>query len=398
MKHQACNGWRAATLGCTLALAAACGAAAPFTPASDDVVVERLPYRLAAPARELRQMLARQPQNLALALQVAREALVRARVQGEPRELGSVQAALAPWWSLPNPPAAVRLMRASVHQSRHAFDTAVADLDVLLADRSLPPTLLAQAALDRAAVLQVQGRFADAQQGCAALAEGPLAALGPAVTVPARACVAELRSLRGDPVGEAELNRLAATPGSAGWLALVRAELAVRNGNDAAAERLFRQALVLQRDVYTQVAWADWLLDAGRPAEVLKLGPDEDMLLADALLLRRALALKRLGDPRADVAAKLLAERFEAGRQRGDPPHAREEAMHALELAQEPARALRLALLQWQSQKEPADALLLLRAAHAAGQPAAAEPVRRFMQQTGLTDVRLARAETESPR
>jgi hypothetical protein len=116
------------------------------------------------------------------------------------------------------------------------------------------------------------------------------------------------------------------------------------------------------------------------------------------LLLRRARALQRLGDPRAAAAATRLAQRFEASRQRGDPPHAREEALHALELGADPQRALRLAQLQWQLQKEPADALLLLRAAWAAGQPEAAEPVRRFVQQTGLVDARLARAELQGSR
>jgi tetratricopeptide (TPR) repeat protein len=391
--------WRTAALGCAMGLAAAGCFAAPYTPAGDDEIVERLPYRLGAPARELRQMLARQPEQLPLALQVAREALLRARVQGDPRELGSVQAALAPWWQQPAPPAAVRLLRASVHQSRHEFALALADLDALLADRGLPPALLAQAALDRAAVLQVQGEFKRAQQTCAALVDGPAAALGPAVTLPARACVAELRSLQGQAsAASAELAALASQPGAGGWLALVRAELAQRMGDTAAAERLFRQALAQQGDVYTQAAWADWLLEHGRAAEVLALVQAEDALLPDALLLRRARALQRLGDPRAAAAATRLAQRFEASRQRGDPPHAREEALHALELGADPQRALRLAQLQWQLQKEPADALLLLRAAWAAGQPEAAEPVRRFVQQTGLVDARLARAELQGSR
>lgn len=392
---------RAAASACTLALAAASSGAAPYTPAADSEIVERLPYRLGAPARDLQRLLARQPGHLPLALQVARDALLRARAEGEPRELGTVQAALAPWWDQPAPPPAVRLLRAAVLQTRHEFDAALADLDALLAARELPPALRAQAMLDRAAVLQVQGRFDEAARTCTELATGPVAALGPAVTLPARACVAELRSLRGDPAADAELRALAAMPGAGGWLALVRAERAVRSGDAAAAETLFRQALALQRDVYTRVAWADWLLDAGRPAEVLALGAEEDELLPDALLLRRAIALSRLGGAHADRAlraAALLQARFDASRERGDPPHAREEALFALHLRGDAAAALALAQRQWAAQKEPADALLLVKAARAAGRPEAAAPVRSFAAQTGLSDVRLRQADRGLPR
>jgi tetratricopeptide (TPR) repeat protein len=387
--------WAAVLAGWLATAGGALAQSAPYTPADDSEIVERLPYRLGAPARDLRRLLARQPGHLPLALQVARDALLRARTEGEPRELGTVQAALAPWWDQPAPPPAVRLLRAAVLQTRHDFDAALADLDALLAARELPPALRAQALLDRAAVLQVQGRFDEAGRTCAELATGPVAALGPAVTLPARACVAELRSLRGDPTADAELRALAAMPGAGGWLALVRAERAVRSGDDAAAEALFRQALALQRDVYTRVAWADWLLDAGRAAEVLTLGAEEDELLPDALLLRRAIALTRLGGAHADRAlraAALLQARFDASRERGDPPHAREEALFALHLRGDAATALALAQRQWALQKEPADALLLVQAARAAGRPEAAAPVRSFVAQTGLSDVRLQQA------
>jgi hypothetical protein len=48
-----------------------------------------------------------------------------------------------------------------------------------------------------------------------------------------------------------------------------------------------------------------------------------------------------------------------------------------------------LARDNWARQKEPADALLLWQAAHAAGQPAAAEPIRALVQ-GGWQDLRLA--------
>lgn len=178
----------------------------------------------------------------------------------------------------------------------------------------------------------------------------------------------------------------------------MRAELAVRQGDARTAEQQFRAALAQQQDVYTQAAWADWLLDQGRAGEVLSLWPADETPQADALLLRRVLALRQLGDGRAATQAQELAARFEASRLRGDPPHAREEALLLLALGSDLPRALQLAQAQWAQQKEPADALLLVRAAHAAGRPEAAEPVRRFVQQTGMADVRLARADRPGAR
>jgi len=365
--------------------------AMPRIPANDDEIVQRLPYRLDATARAQRAQLARQPQQLALALDTARQAIDRARRHGDPRELGLAQAALAPWWSLPAPPPAVRLLRATVLQSQHAFDASLKDLDVLARGApDIPLSLQAQAGLTRASVLQVTGRLVEAGQACRQLQTAPFAALGPSLALASRACSAELQSLQGQPrEAEAALARLAREAQGDAWLALVRAELAERRGDDAAAQARWREALGGGGDVYARAAHADWLLDRHREAEVLKqLLPIDDEI--DALLLRRAIALHRLHDPAAPAAAQALQARFDAALQRGETTHAREQARLALDIQGRAAPALALAQANWAQQKEPADALLLLRAALAAGQPEAAEPVRRLVRQTGWSDVRLA--------
>ncbi len=377
-------------------LAVACAApAAPFVPASDNDIVERLPARL-NPAdrsnpRALRQALQKRPDELPLALQVARDAIDRARASGDPRELGQAQAALSLWWPQADPPAPVRLLRAIVRQSRHEFDASLADLDALLAPSSnadLP--LRAQAELTRATVLQVRGRLRDAQAACERLAGRTYASLGEAVTVPAQVCIADLLSLQGR--GNEALQRMGlleriSPAASGGWVALVQAEMAVRRGDAQAAEQHFQQALKGSYDVYTLAAYADWLLDRGANAQAARLLAGRDAV--DALLLRRAIALKRSGDPGAADAAAALAERFAAARARGDGIHAREEARFALDVQPDPARALKLATTNWAAQKEPADALLLVQAARAAGSPQAAAEVWRFVQETGWSDVRL---------
>ena len=85
-----------------------------------------------------------------------------------------------------------------------------------------------------------------------------------------------------------------------------------------------------------------------------------------------------------------MQARFDAARQRGESLHAREEARLALDVLGQPARALQLAQDNWARQKEPADAVLLWRAARAAGQPAAADPLRAWAPNPGRIDVRLA--------
>lgn len=363
--------------------------AAPFTPARDDEVVQRLPTRLDAAARQQRARLARDPQQLPLALSTARVAIERARRFGDPRELGQAQAALAPWWGQASPPPAVRLLRATVRQSQHAFDAALTDLDALAADDAAPLAVQAQAGLTRAAVLQVRGRWDEARRVCESLLAGRFAPMGEALSRPARACVAELRSLRGEPrQAAADLAALAREAPGDRWLSLLLAELAQRLGDDVAADTHFRVAAGEGADAYALAARVDWLLDRGQNREALAQVDTGDTE-ADALLLRRAIALHRLGDARAPAAVAAMSARLEAARLRGEV-HAREEARLALDALNEPARALTLAVENWAQQKEPADAVLLARAAVAAGRPDAADPVRALVREAGWSDVRLA--------
>jgi len=384
-------------IGLTLASAAASALASPFTPSSDNEIVMRLPYRIDAGTRVQRSQVLQGPSSLPAALEAARAAIERSRRHGDPRELGLAQAALAPWWSLPTPPPAVRLLRATVRQSQHEFDAALADLDLLVrTDPATPLPVQAQAELTRAAVLQVTGRLAEARAGCERLGSARFAALGSSVAIAAQACVAELLSLQGRARdADAGLAALAARTQDAAqgsWLALVRAELAERRGDAAGAAMRFGEAMRNGADVYARAAYADWLLDGRRYAEVLILLPAADSD-ADALLLRRAIALRRLGDAQAASAAGALQARFAAARERGDTTHLREEGRFELDVRGDAAAALKLAQANWARQKEPADAVLLARAAAAAGNREAAAPLRQLVRDTGWADVRLAAAD-----
>jgi hypothetical protein len=79
---------------------------------------------------------------------------------------------------------------------------------------------------------------------------------------------------------------------------------------------------------------------------------------------------------------KSQRDRFEASRLRGDRVHVREEARFTLHLLNDPKKALQLAQENWQVQKEPADARILLESALAAQDAASIETMRDWLKKT----------------
>lgn len=357
-----------------------------FEPAGDATPLERLP----GGARESRALrLARDrlaDGDDALVLGIARGHLEAARASGDPREAGRAQAALARWAGDPSPPPDARVLRAAVAQHLHAFDDAIAELDAVLA--SDPDHL--QARWLRASVLRAVGRLDASLDDCSVLVERVAGAS-------ASTCVADLRSLRGDRGAARELDaRLAARPPAAserGWIDLVRAEIAEREGRDDDALRLHASARAHGIDgPYARVAHADALIARGhRDAAIAVL---DGAPPTDAVEVLRAVALAGAADPRADAVARAVRARFAAEDARGGDDgarHLRERARFALDVDRDPSAALALAERNWARQKEPADARLLLRAARAAGRDAAAAPVRAFVERHGIADLRLER-------
>jgi len=363
--------------------------AEPFVPSADAEVLEQLPLSPLDPeARRLRALsaeLARQPDNLALATRVAWLYVEQGRALSDPRYYGYAQGVLAPWWYAADPPVPVLILRATIRQRDHDFAPALDDLARAL--RADPTN--AQAWLTQAIVLQVQGEYSAAKRSCLEVVQfsSPLVAV---------TCLSSVDSLSGDAEQSyARLQRaLAQAPGAdpamRRWALTALAEMAARRGRPDAAEAHFQQALALGgTDDYLLAAYADFLLDLGRPAVVRELLQERTRV--DALLLRLALAERALGSATAEEHVQALRDRFAAARLRGDAAHRREEARAALSLDVQPAEALRLARENWDAQREPADARILLEAALVCGDPAAAQPVLEFLTRTRLEDVTLAR-------
>ena len=363
--------------------------AAPFVPESDGQVLERLPFAPNDPVlgrlRALNNQLTRKPDNLPLALLVAQGYIEVGRVTGDPRYAGYAQAALAPWWDIEPAPPEVLVLRATVHQRMHQFNVALADLAKVL--NTNPRNV--QARVIRATVLQVQGLYDAAREECRALRELTEELVW-------AACLANVNGVTGQLRESYQQLRLAfdrhprAQQIVQSWVLTSLAEMAARAGMAQEAEAHFRAALALDaRDYYVLGAYADFLLDNGRPQEVVALLRDKTA--ADPLLLRYALALQAERSKELPAQVEHLRDRFDASRLRGDRVHLREEARFTLHLLNAPQGALTLAQENWQVQKEPADVRILLEAVLAAGDAAAVDGVREWLKNSRLEDVELQR-------
>lgn len=356
-------------------------------PSEPSAVLTTLPFAANDARRreigELRRALAKDPNDLAAAVALARLDIVLARERADPRYLGHAQAAVAPWWSSADAPAEVLVLRATIEQSLHDFEAALATLDRALA---VAPGDV-QAWLTKATVLTVRGRDAEAREACA-----KVGALG--ARFPALVCTAQIDSLTGH-ARDAHDRLAAATARASGaekaWALSVLGEIAARAGDAASAETHFRMALELDAgDAYTRGAYADLLLDAGRDADAVALLRDQES--NDGLLLRLAIAETRSRAATAKAHVTMLGTRFDASRARGDVVHRREEARYWLALGGDPARALVLAKANFDVQKEPWDVRVLVEAAAAARAPEDAKPALDHLDRTKLEDPGIARA------
>ncbi len=358
--------------------------AEPYIPSNDSVVLERAPAaeatRQLAP---LRQKLRTDPTDQSTALQLAEGYLKIGRATADPRFTSYAQATVAPWLHAPNPSAPVLVMQATVLQSSHRFDAALTALDRAL---QLEPTN-AQAWLTKATVLQVQGKYAAARQACRQL----LQSAGQTIAV---SCLANVNSLNGrlDASYRTLQSLLSAVPEAdaplRSWILGQLGEMAVRCG-DRAAEKYFVAALALTPgDVYLKAAYADLLLEQQRNDEVVKLLRDNEA--QDVLLLRLAIAGKRLQSRSSQAWIDTFEARYQAAQRSGENSHLREYARFLLEVRSDALQALAVARRNWQVQREPADVQVYVNAARAAKGADAAE-VTAWIRDTGYEDRTLAR-------
>jgi len=161
--------------------------------------------------------------------------------------------------------------------------------------------------------------------------------------------------------------------------------MAERLGDERAAEADLRAALsATADDPYLKAAYADLLLQTGRPREVLALLAGCEA--QDPLLLRIAIAAHRLGSPEAPRWMQAYQERLHAAERDADTTHQREQALYLLELRDDAAGALAYARRNWTVQREPADVRIYVRAAERAHSEADCMRLARWITETRYED------------
>ena len=369
--------------------------AAPFTPTNDGDVVERLPLSATDPStrrlQSLRKQLEAKPDDVALRLEIARRYFDLSMAQGDPRYVGYASAALTPLdKAAPAGNAALTAsywqIKGMLQQYSHNFDGALASLDkASLADPTSPDPIAW-----RSAIHMVQANYPKAQAECEALKPltTPLFATGCSQYVLAHSGGAAGLQSAFDTLNAAVKAEPSAAPELMLWELTRLAEMAIRLKRFDEADAYFKQALKLGvTDQFLLGAYADFLLQQKKPEAVITLLADWER--SDILLLRLALAGKASNHKKAADWASALRDRFVEAAKRGDSLHEQEAARFELDIENNPKKALALATANYQHQKEPRDAEVLMRCALAAKDAAAAEPALTWLKQNKYEDAHL---------
>jgi hypothetical protein len=335
-----------------------------FVPTGPDVVIERLPRGYGAVSAMSAATASSSP------LEQANRLLTAAAQTGDARLASRADAILSRLPADDTRPEVLR-MRAFSAQHRHDFVAAERLLDRLIAR----DPRAGDARLARAQIHVIGGRLDAARADCAALVLGVDAGDG-------MLCVAMLSLRQGQyPAAAGVVDRWLAQNADGDrdgrrYALTLRGEIAARAGSGD-AEQYFRAALALAPgDVRTLAAYARFLRSAGRAYDV-------DALLSghrehEGLQLQRALALRETDPAKAAAIAADLARGYASARSVGRVPELRDEAELMLAFRRDPQRALTLAQRNFRDQRDEEDVDLLIRAATAAQQPQALQPLRAW--------------------
>jgi tetratricopeptide (TPR) repeat protein len=366
---------------------------APYVPVSDGEILQDVPST-ADPAvvamQTLRSALNANPMDFGAARKLADAYIDYSRQVGDAHYAGYAEAIIAPWLrqqgstshgSTPqDPPADALVTQAIILQYRHQFAEARGFLQrALKIDGRNAQAWLTLATLD-----MVQGDYDAAAKDCIRVSNDAAVDTG-------LGCFGSLRSYTGEArqsltlLHQLEMSAAHAPPGYKAWIEGMLAESEERLGDWPMVEKYYLSALQLQpQDNFLLVAYADFLLDRSRPQEVLRLLADHTQ--SDTAFLRLALAAAALHSAEAQRYTWIMAARFEALRLRGSEYFGREESRFALQLQHDPQTALDMALRNWQVQRAPWDARVVLEAALAAKKPQAAVATLDFLEKTKLED------------
>jgi tetratricopeptide (TPR) repeat protein len=342
----------------------------------------------------LKRLYANSPENPVIATKLAMTYVQMARNQSDPSYYALAREAIKPWQRQPNipglatkePPVAIRLIRATLAQHDHHYADARDDLLKLIKQQPYNT----QAWITLSIIHLVQGDYKKAEVSCSALAR--IASKGLASL-----CYSQLYSLTGSAKKAYRMQQKLLMNISNKqteerlWIIGLMAETAMRRGNDQQAEKHFQQGMKIKpNDIYILRTYSDFLLDKQRYKDVIPLlAPFLDN---DQLLLRFVIANKRSKN-KITQWLTVLKQRFANTLLKNNHIHGRDEALFLLEFNDDKTdnkkRALQLAEKNWDVQKEPDDALILLRAAIANQQTEKAQIIFDWIEKNKLQDQRI---------
>jgi tetratricopeptide (TPR) repeat protein len=330
--------------------------------------------------RQLKNALAASPGDAEVAAQLGGAYLDFGRRVGDAHYAGYADAVISPWLKLDRPPLPILVLHGVTLQYQHQFQAARAELQRALARAPAD----AQSWLTLSTIDMTQGDYEAARADCQHL-------IGRENLTVGLTCMAAVRSFTGEAdraqqmLGSVEGQTGIASPSISAWILGLQAEVAGRRGDWEREEAFYRKALQFAPDDdFLLVSYADFLLDRNRAGEVLGLLAKQAQ--SDTAFLRLALAQQALRSPQRARYTWIMAARFEALSLRGSALYDREHARFALHLLHDADGALELARGNWQQQRAPWDARVLLEAALAAEKPQAATDVLALLDKTHLQD------------
>jgi Tfp pilus assembly protein PilF len=361
---------------------------ADYLPESDNEVIAKFSptvVSIAARVRSSESATFQKPQASSLMREIL-AAYTLARQTNDAQAYGHTLSLLKMWPNTTEAPALILTIEAATLQHNHQFDAALEKLDSVLVKN--PNNI--QAYLIALQIHLVRGEYPKVEKTC-----NNLSTLG--VSILALNCQSQLLGLTGR--GNDALERLTSVLArqqidavQALELHTTAADIAHRLEINEMAVDHYRAALnIAPENSYLLVHYSDWLIEQRRFSEVTKL---IEPIVQEAnnfelkLQLYRALQAMGRTESRDNLLQEIHAE-ARAMKARGeDRPH-KLIAFYELEITGNYSASLTEALVNWQEQKDPSDALLLAKAAKATGSLQSLNEVRAWKNLHNLEDYRL---------
>lgn len=370
--------------------------AAPYKPISKAEVVLKIPPSIAAISRQRKanishEKLPFQPptssnDSLAQALIKARHFITLAKRDNNNRWYGFARSTIQPWLSNTSNNPEVALIKAHLYLLAHNFHDALSELNRVIAWRYDHP----EALIMRANTYLMLSQYDKARRDCRQVALLSSPALG-------INCLARANALTGS--ADKALDQVLAVLKLKPILSpLVKFEshlnaaiFAHRLNKTSLANKHYNEALILEpNNPYLLEHYSDFLIEHDQWQKLATLISKTTDVMDQRIKLARY--LKHHTDQSVQPLMAQIEDDFKRLKRINDDfPH-KDYASYLLTLKQEPMPALTASLNNWDVQKDPSSALLVLRCALASRDFVRAQPVIEWVLHTQLYDHRIEHA------